>query len=118
MQTILPLMLDHVSKGRLSLERLVDLLAHGPQRVYQIARKGRIAVGYDADFAVVDLNKSRAITNKWIQSKCGWTPFDGLTVMGWVRGTVLRGRLVMWEDEILGSPAGGVVSFAESQRKL
>ncbi len=117
-QTILPLMLDHVSKGRLSLERLVDLLAHGPQRVYQIARKGRIAVGYDADFAVVDLNKSRAITNKWIQSKCGWTPFDGLTVMGWVRGTVLRGRLVMWEDEILGSPAGGVVSFAESQRKL
>ncbi|MBI3440197.1 MAG: dihydroorotase [Proteobacteria bacterium] len=113
-QTMLPLMLDHVNAGRLSLERLVDLLSHGPQRIYQIASKGRIAVGYDADFAIVDLRKSRAITNQWIQSKCGWTPFDGRTVTGWVQGTVLRGQAVMWEDEILGSPQGQVVNFMES----
>lgn len=116
-QTMLPVMLDHVSKGRLSLERLVDLLAHGPQRVYQIARKGRIAVGYDADFAIVDIKRRRTITNKWIQSKCGWSPFDGMTVMGWVQGTVLRGQLAMWDDEILGQPRGNVASFAETLRK-
>lgn len=112
-QTMLPVMLNHVHHGRLSLERLVDLLAHGPQRIYQINRKGRIAVGYDADFAIVDLKKSRAITNKWIQSKCGWSPFDGMSVTGWVQGTILRGKTVMWEDAILESPGGQAVTFAE-----
>jgi dihydroorotase len=115
-QTMLPLMLDQVNKGRLSLMRVVDLLAHGPQRVYQIARKGRIAVGYDADFAIVDLAKKQVITNKWIQSKCGWTPFDGMTVTGWVRGTMLRGHMAMWEDEILESPMGKAVYFPESRK--
>lgn len=116
-QTMLPVMLDHVNKGRLTLERLVDLLAHGPQRIYQIARKGRIAIGYDADFAIVDLQKSRTITNKWIQSKCGWTPFDGMRITGWVQGTVLRGHLVMWEDEILESPRGNIIHFTETLKK-
>jgi len=105
-QTTLPIMLNHVNKGRLSLLRLADLLAHRPQCLYQIAGKGRIAVGYDADFAVVDLHKSSTITNKWIKSKCGWTPYNDMTVTGWVQGTILRGSLVMWEDEILESPKG------------
>jgi len=117
-QTMLPLMLDHLHRGRLSLERLADLLAHGPQRIYQISRKGRLTVGYDADFAIVDLCKSRTITNKWIQSKCGWTPFDGMTVTGWVQGTMLRGKMVMWEDEILESPRGEVVNFMELSKTL
>lgn len=112
-QTMLPVMLDHVHKNNLSLERLVDLLAHGPQRIYQIAGKGRLAAGYDADFAIVDLKKTRVIANKWIQSKCGWTPFDGLTVTGWVQGTILRGRPVIWNDEILGSPSGAPARFQE-----
>lgn len=99
-QTMLAVMLDHVNAGRLSLERLADLLAHGPQRVYQIANKGRIAAGYDADFAIVDLKRRATITNRWIKSKCGWTPFDGMAVTGWVQGTVLRGHVVMWDDEI------------------
>lgn len=102
-QTMLPVMLDHVSKGRLPLERVVDLLAHGPQRIYQIANKGRIAAGYDADFAIVDLAKQKTITNSWIKSRCGWTPFDGMKVTGWVQGTVLRGTIVMWDDEITES---------------
>jgi dihydroorotase len=102
-QTILPVMLDHVHRGRLSLGRLVDLLAHGPQRVYQIANKGRIAAGYDADFAIVDLKREMTITDKWIRSRCGWTPFDGMRVTGWVQGTILRGTPVMWDDEITES---------------
>ncbi|MFH1158681.1 MAG: dihydroorotase [Pseudomonadota bacterium] len=115
-QTTLPIMLDHVNKGHLTLEHLVDLLSHNPQRLFQIARKGRIAVGYDADFAIVDLNKTQTITNKWIKSKCGWTPYDGIKVTGWVEGTVLGGDLVMWKDNILGSPKGKSVVFAETLR--
>ena len=112
-QTTLPIMLNHVNKGRLSLIRLVDLLAHNPQHLYQIAGKGRIAVGYDADFAIIDLHKSHTITNKWIKSKCSWTPYDGMTVTGRVQGTILRGSPVMWEDEILESPRGKRVIFME-----
>src|SRR5690606_32091384 len=75
-QTLVPIMLDHVNAGRLTLERFVDLTSAGPARLYNIAAKGRIAVGYDADFTLVDLNAKRTIENRWIASKCGWTPFD------------------------------------------
>ena len=113
-QTLVPVMLDHVNQGRLTLERFVDLTSHGPSRIFGISRKGRIAEGYDADFTIVDLKKRRTITNDWIESKCGWTPYDGLTVTGWVQGTFVRGRKVMWNDEILGAAHGQPVSFIES----
>lgn len=118
-QTMLPVMLDHVNKGNLSLERLVDLLSHGPQRIYQIAGKGRIAAGYDADFALVDLSRRETITNRRIKSRCGWTPFDGMGVTGWVQGTILRGRPVMWEGELTEAAKSGLgrghpVKFADS----
>ena len=85
-QTLVPLMLDHVNAGRLSLARFVDLTSAGPARLYNIACKGRIAAGYDADFTVVDLKRSETITNKWVASRAGWTPYDG------VRGHRLAGR--------------------------
>ena len=113
-QTLVPVMLDHVNKGRLSIERFVDLTSHGPSRIFGISRKGRIAEGYDADFTIVDLRKKRTITNDWIESKCGWTPYDGFSVTGWVQGTLVRGRKVMWNDEILGQANGQPVSFIES----
>src|SRR6201746_570505 len=76
-QTLVPLMLDHVNAGRLSLARPVDLTSAGPARLFNIACKGRIAAGYDADFTVVDLKRSETITNKWVASRAGWTPYDG-----------------------------------------
>ena len=76
-QTLVPVMLDHVNAGRLSLARFVDLTSAGPQRIFGIAGKGRIAVGYDADLTIVDLKAERVIDNEWIGSKCGWTPFAG-----------------------------------------
>ncbi len=112
-QTLLPLLLDHLNAGRLGLLRLVDLVAAGPARVYGIARKGRLAVGYDADFSVVDLGARRRIENRWIASKCGWTPFDGREVAGWPVATVLRGRVVMRDGELQGSPVGRPVRFLE-----
>ncbi|MBB5517225.1 dihydroorotase [Amphiplicatus metriothermophilus] len=113
-QTLLPLMLDHVAQGRLTLARLVDLVCHGPQRVFGIAGKGRLAVGYDADFTIVDLKARHTIAHAEQATKCGWTPFDGVTVTGWPVGTIIRGRRVMWEGEILGAPAGAPVRFQET----
>ncbi len=113
-QTLLPLLLDHLNAGRLSLARLVDLTSAGPQRIYNIAGKGRIAVGYDADFSIVDLKLKREITGDWLASKCGWSPFEGLTVTGWPRATILRGSIVMREDEIRGGPIGQAVRFGET----
>jgi len=113
-QTLVPLLLDHAARGRLSLERLVDLTSAGPARIYNIAGKGRIALGYDADLTVVDLEAKRTITNDWIASKCGWTPFDGMEVTGWPRATIVRGRIVMREDEVQGAPAGAPVRFGET----
>ena len=90
-QTLVPIMLDHVNAGRLSLLRFVDLTSAGPARLFGIARKGRIAVGYDADLTVVDLKRRETITNGWIKSRAGWTPYDGVTVTGWPVGTFVRG---------------------------
>jgi len=113
-QTLVPVMLTHVNSGRLSLERFVDLTSHGPQRIFGLAGKGRIAVGYDADFTVVDLKQTRTIESEWIACKSGWTPFEGHTVTGWPRGTIIRGRRVMWEDEIVGKPGGEPARFWEA----
>ncbi|MGB9140644.1 MAG: dihydroorotase [Aestuariivirga sp.] len=113
-QTLVPVMLDHVNKGRLSLERFVDLTSHGPARIFGTAGKGRIAEGYDADLTVVDLRKKRRIENSWIESKCGWTPYDGYDVTGWPRGTFVRGQKVMWEDQILGKSQGQPIKFVEA----
>lgn len=110
-QTLVPVMLHHVNAGRLSLERLVDLTSHGPQRIFGIARKGRIAAGYDADFTIVDLKAERIIENEWIESTCGWTPLAGKSVRGWVKGTIIRGRRVMWEDQLIGDAGGEALKF-------
>ena len=112
-QTLVPTMLDHVNAGRLSLQRLVDLTSHGPQRLFGIRNKGRIAVGYDADLTVVDLKRRVRISNDWIESRCGWTPYDGATVTGWPVGTFVRGHKAMWEGEINGPARGEPVQFLE-----
>jgi dihydroorotase len=111
-QTIVPLMLDHVSAGRLSLSRLADLMCAGPARVYGVVGKGRLAAGYDGDFTVVDMKRSRTIEESWIVSPCGWTPFAGQRCTGWPVMTVIRGRVAMREDEVLGSPQGAPVRFS------
>ncbi|WP_202355095.1 dihydroorotase [Mesorhizobium sp. 113-3-3] len=113
-QTLVPIMLDHVNAGRLTLQRFVDLSSHGPQRIFGMARKGRIAAGYDADFTVVDMKRRETITNAQAGSKAGWTPYDGKEVTGWPVGTVIRGRRVMWEGEIVTPGQGRAVEFSEA----
>ncbi len=110
-QTLLPLMLDHVAAGRLSLARLVDLMSAGPARIYGAVGKGRLARGADADLTLVDLAARRTITNDWIASPCGWTPFDGVAVTGWPVMTVVAGAVVMREDAVMGEAMGKTLRF-------
>jgi dihydroorotase len=112
-QTLLPLLLDHMNAGRLALERLIDLTSGGAARIYNIEGKGCIAPGFDADFTLVDLKAERTISNDQIASKTGWTPFDGMAVRGWPVATVIRGRVVMREGEIQGDPCGEPVRFRQ-----
>jgi dihydroorotase len=113
-QTLVSVMLDHVASGRLSLARFVDMTSAGPARLFQIAGKGRIAVGYDADLTVVDLKHRATISNTWIASRVGWTPFEGREVTGWPVGTVVRGARVMWDSELVTGGVGTAVRFLEA----
>jgi dihydroorotase len=110
-QTLVPIMLDHVNAGRMSLERFVDMTSAGPLRLFGIAGKGRIASGYDADLTIVDMKRRETITNSWIQSRCGWTPYDGKSVEGWPVGTIVRGQRVMWEGELVTPSQGEAIRF-------
>lgn len=113
-QTLVPIMLDHVAAGRLSLERFVELTSAGPQRVSGIAGKGRIAIGYDADLTVVDLKARRTIRNQAMATVSGWTPYDGMTVTGWPMATIIRGKVVMREDEVISDGGGQPIRFVEA----
>lgn len=112
-QTTVPLLLNAVNQGRLTLTRLVDLLAHGPQRIYGIAGKGRLALGYDGDLSIVDLKRTERISASWLKSKCGWSPFEGDTVQGWPVVTIIRGHVAMRDAE-LGPAIGAPVRFTET----
>ncbi len=110
-QTLLPLMLNHVAAGKLSLQKLVDLTAHNPARIWNIQNKGKIETGFDADLVLVDLNRSETIQNKNMSYKCGWTPFDGMKIKGWPVATILRGQIAAQEGEIVSPPRGQYIRF-------
>ncbi|MBW3616249.1 MAG: dihydroorotase [Proteobacteria bacterium] len=113
-QTLAAVMLTHVAAGRLSLERFVDLTSAGAQRVFGIAGKGRMAEGYDADLTIVDLKARRTIRHADMASRAGWTPFDGFEAVGWPVMTVVRGRVVMRDDEVVAEGIGTPVRFTET----
>jgi len=117
-QTLVTVLLDHVNAGRLSLDRFVDLTSAGAARIFGIAGKGRIALGYDADFTIVDVNAKRKIENSWIASKCGWTPFDGMTTAGWPVATIIRGQTIMRDGALIAAGQGQPVRFLETLEPL
>lgn len=113
-QTLLPVMLTHVAEGRLSLERLVDLTSHGANRIFNLADKGRLAVGYDADLTIVDLKARCTIRHEDMATRVGWTPFDGFEAKGWPMATIIRGTVVMRDGEIAAPHLGQPVRFGET----
>lgn len=111
-QTYVPIMLDHVNAGRLGLGDFVRLSSANPAEMFGMADRGRIAEGYRADFTIVDMGAKRTISDDWIVSRCGWTPFAGTEVTGWPVITAVGGRVVMREDTLIGTPKGEPVAFA------
>ncbi len=114
-QTILPLMLNLVSKGEITLAHMTALMTEKPKQIFGIKSKGRIEVGGDADFTLVDLSKKRIIEKEWLQSKSQWSPFVGMEVQGWPQGVILGGRLAMWDDEVILPHAGQPLNFEETK---
>ncbi len=110
-QTLLPLLLDHAANGRLTLQRVIELTSGGAQRIFGIVGKGRIVAGYDADFTVVDLKKRWTIEDKWLASRSGWSPFTGMELTGKPIGTIVRGQVAMWEDQLGERAQGAPIRF-------
>lgn len=110
-QTLLPLMLHHVHEGHLSLFRLVELLCEAPRKVFGLSDSGRIEVGAKAHLSIVDLKAERVIENRWMASRSGWTPFDGMKVHGWPIHVILSGQWALRDGEINHPPLGKPYDF-------
>jgi dihydroorotase len=114
-QTLLPIMLNHVNEGRLSLNRFLELVTLNPVRIFGIKNKGLLKQGYDADITLVDLKKKNVIDNSWIASRSGWTPYHGMQVQGWMTHTIVSGVLAMENDEIIAPASGKPVDFLDTR---
>ena len=110
-QTLLPVMLNHINEGRLKLDQLVKLLCENPTNIFGIQNKGFINKSFDADFTIIDLNKVIEIKNEKIESKCGWSPFDGYKFKGTPVATIINGKIKMKNGKILGDPTGKTIKF-------
>ena len=110
-QTIFPVMLDHVNNGKLSLKQLIDLMCENPCRIFGIQNKGYIKEGFDADLTIADMNKEVVIKDEMIASKCGWTPFNNYKVKGFPVGTIVNGNLVMSDGKIVLESKGQPLKF-------
>ena len=110
-QTLLPIMLDHVNKGNLSLFKLCQLISTNPAKLYKVINKGEIKLNNDADLTIIDMNKEVTITNDMMANKSGWSPFNSKKVKGWPIMTIVNGNIVMRDGELIGKPIGKPISF-------
>ena len=110
-QTIFPVMLDHVNSGKLSLEQLINLMCENPCRIFGIKNKGYIKEGFDADLTIADMSKEVVIKDEMIASKCGWTPFNNYKVKGFPVGTIINGDLVMSDGKVILESKGQPLKF-------
>mgnify|MGYP000316790790 FL=1 len=110
-QTIFPVMLNHVNDGKLTLQQLINLMCENPCKIFGIKNKGFIKEGYDADLTIADMNKEVIIKNEMIASKCGWTPFNNYKVKGFPVGTIVNGNLVMSDGKVIMESKGTPLKF-------
>ena len=110
-QTIFPVMLDHVNNGKLSLQQLINLMCENPCKIFGIKNKGYIKEGFDADLTIADMKKEVTIKNEMIASKCGWTPFNNYKVKGFPVGTIVNGYLVMSDGKVIVESKGTPLKF-------
>ena len=110
-QTLLPIMLNHINDEKLTLEQLMNFVCENPVEIFGIENKGFIKEGFDADFTIIDMNKKILIKNENIESKCGWSPFEGIEFKGTPVSTIIAGKIKMKNGKILGEPEGKPISF-------
>mgnify|MGYP001300504702 FL=1 len=110
-QTLIPIMLNHINNNKLSLAQFVKLVCDNPCRIFGIKNKGKIKEGFDADLTVIDMNMKKVIKNDWIASKCGWTPFDGFEVKGFPLGTIVNGKAIVWDGKLIEKANGKPLRF-------
>ena len=110
-ENALALLLNQVHQGNCSLEQVVAWMCDAPARVWDIVDKGRIAVGYDADLVLVDLQQSQEVRNEEQQTKCRWSPWHGERLTGWALSTWVMGRRVYHDGEFESSQTGQEAVF-------
>ena len=110
-QTLMPVMLNHINDGKLSLNQLISFVCENPVKIFGIQNKGFIKEGYDADFTIVDMNKKIIIKNENIESKCKWSPFNEVEFKGTPVATIIAGKIKMKDGKILGEPDGNPLIF-------
>ena len=110
-QTIFPVMLDHVNNGKLTLQQLIKLMCENPCKIFGIKNKGYLKEGYDADLTIADMDKEVTIKDEMIASKCGWTPFNNHKVKGFPVGTIINGNLVMSDGKVIVESKGTPLKF-------
>ena len=110
-QTILPIMLNHINNKKLNLEQLIKLMCENPCKIFGIQNKGYIKEGYDADLTIVDMNKEQTIKNEMMATKCGWTPFHDMTIKGFPVATIINGKTVMSNGKVITEGSGQPLEF-------
>lgn len=112
-ETSLPLMLTEAMKGRCSVARVSNWMSTAPARLYKIKNKGVIAPGYDADLILVDLDNYRPVLREELQTKCGWSPFEGWNLTGWPVMTMVNGSIAFQNGQFFPEVRGKALEFEE-----
>ena len=97
---MLPLLLDAVNNKKILLNDVVRLTVKNPAEMFGIKNKGRIETGFDADLVIVDMKKTKTVSNKDLFTKCKWSPWNGKELMGWPITTIVNGNVVFNNNKI------------------
>ena len=103
-QTMLPLMLNEVSKNKIKLSKLVSLLCTRPAEIYKMKNRGKIEEGYLASLTVIDLNLVKSLKKSDIKSRCAWSPFTNKLLKGWPVMTIINGDIAMQNQTLRNRP--------------
>ena len=95
----------------MDINTIVAMASENPSRIYGVRGKGFLQPGFDADLVLVDPKKSDVFTRRMVQSKCGWSPYEGETFTGWPIHVWLRGSQVVRDQELTASQTGQPVRF-------
>lgn len=110
-ETSLPLMLTQAAQGRCTVAEVARWMSAAPAKAYQIANKGAIAPGYDADLVLVDLNTYRPVERSQLKTKCGWSPFEGWNLTGWPVITIVGGQVAYNRGQLNTEVRGRALTF-------